>query len=453
MLQTEHKLGVMPVKQLLIHMSWPIMLSMFIQALYNLVDSIFVSWLSEDAFLALSLSFPVQTFMVAICVGTGVGINAILSRRLGEKRYEEAGSVALNGFFVYLCCWMLFLIFGLLAPRFFFSFFTDNPVVLAYGAQYLSIVCCCSIGMCMQFATERVLQASGRPIGHMLVQGVGAILNLIFDPILIFGLFGFPKLGVAGAAMATVGGQLVGTCVGIGLVTRVQELDLKLRGFRPSWRIVADIYRIGLPAIVAQSVVTVMTVGMNKILSFYSDSLIVVLSCYFRLQTFFFMPIYGLSNGMIPVVGFNYGAKSRKRIISAIGFALTLALGGMLPGMLLMQAFPAGLLSFFKPSEDTLVLGVPALRMISLSFPLASVSIVLAAAFQAVGSPMNSLLVSLTRQFLVVLPAAWVLARIDPALVWWSIPIADAVGTAISILFYRQIYHTKIMELNDSEES
>jgi Na+-driven multidrug efflux pump len=284
------------------------------------------------------------------------------------------------------------------------------------------------------------------------VQGSGAVINLILDPILIFGLFGFRKLGVTGAAIATVGGQLVGMCIGFVLVTRVKELQLKPQGFRPSMRTILDIYRIGLPAIVAQSLVTVMTIGMNKILSLFSSTLVVVLGYYFRLQTFLFMPIYGLSNRMVPVIGFNFGARSRERIISTIGFALSLALGIMVPGIILMQVFPSGLLFFFHPAEDTLATGVSALRIVSLSFPLATVSIVFSSSFQAMGAPMLSLLVSLTRQLVVVLPATWLLALIDPALVWWSIPIADAVSAVLSLLLYRQMYRAKILELNNPEE-
>jgi len=453
LIHTENKLGVMPVKRLLVHMSWPIMLSMFVQALYNLVDSIFVARLSEDAFLALSLAFPVQTLMIAVCLGTGVGVNALLSQRLGQKRYDAANAVAHNGFFVYLCCWLVFLIFGLTASGAYFSFFTANPIVLEYGRLYLSIVSCCSIGMCMQFATERVLQASGHPMGHMIVQGIGAIVNLILDPILIFGLFGFPMLGVAGAAVATVGGQLVGMCAGFVLVSRVKELKLDFRGFRPCGRTIADIYRIGLPAIVAQSFITLMIIGMNKLLSLYSSTLVVVLGYYFKLQTFLFMPVFGLSNGMVPVVGFNYGAKSKRRIISAIGFAVSVALSIMVPGIILMQFFPAGLLNFFQPSEASLAIGIQAFRIISFSFPLAAVSIILSASFQAMGAPMLSLLVSLTRQLFVVLPAMWVLGLIDPSLVWWSIPIAEAVGSVLSLLLYRHMYRTNILKLGDPEDS
>lgn len=452
MAEQEHTLGAMPVRRLLIHMSWPIMLSMFVQALYNLADSIFVARINEAAFLALSFAFPVQNFMVAVCLGTGVGVNAMLSRRLGEKHPEAAVSVAQNGFLVYLCCWMVFLAFGATAPAAYLSFFTGDALTLGYGQQYLSIVCCGSVGMCMEFACERVLQSSGHPIGHLAVQGIGVVFNLIFDPILIFGLLGFPKLGVAGAAIATVGGQVTGMCVGLVLISRLKELPCRLRGFRPDLRTIADIYRIGFPAIVAQSLVTFMTMGMNKILGLFSSTLIVVLNYYFKLQTFIFMPVYGLSNGLVPVVGYNYGSGSRKRILFTIRFALFLALGIMIPGMLLMLVFPGALLSLFQPETAAYLMGIPALRVISLSFPFASVSMTLSASFQAMGSPLSSLLVSVTRQLLMVLPCLWVLALIDPSLVWWSIPVSEAAGMVLSLVLYRNLYRTKIQKLDGSKD-
>lgn len=451
MSERENKLGVMPIRPLLLHMSWPIMLSMFAQALYNLVDSAYVTRISEEAFLAISFAYPLQNFMVAIFIGTGVGINALLSRRLGEKRPEEANHVALNGFFVYLCCWLVFLIFGLTAPAAYYAFFTDNTQIQQYGIQYLSIVCCCALGVCMQFACERVL-ASGHPMGHMMVQGTGVIFNVIFDPLFIFGLFGFPKLGVAGAAIATVGGELAGMCVGFFLITRMKELKLHIRGFRPSLKIILEIYSIGLPAILAQSLVTVMTLGMNKILGLFSDTLVVVLNYYFKLQTFVFMPLYGLGNGMIPIVGFNYGAGKPDRIISSIRFALLLALGIMIPGMAIIVAFPKLVLLLFYPAEAALDAGIPALRIITVSFPFAAVNVILSAAFQAMGASFYSLAVSFTRQLITILPILWVLGLMNPAMVWWSIPMSEAIGMILALILYRGIYLTKIAGLKDPQD-
>lgn len=440
-------MGVMPVRPLLLQMSCPIMLSMLVQALYNLVDSIFVSRLSESAFLALSLAFPVQSFMIAICVGTGVGINAMLSRRLGQGELEKAQNIALNGYFLYLLSWLAFCLFGLLFARSFLSLYSQDDGILALGTQYLSIVCCASVGMCMQFAAERILQATGHPIGNMLVQGVGVVFNLIFDPILIFGYFGFPALGVAGAAIATVGGQWMGMLVGFFLVTHLKEIKLHLSAFRPHLNTILEIYRIGLPAIITQSLVTVMVAGLNKILGLFSDTLVVVLGIYFKLQNFVFMPVFGLNNGMIPILGYNYGARSAKRITGTIRFALIIAVSIMCLGTLLFQLFPQLLLGFFQPSPAALQAGVPALRLISIAFPAAAVSIICSAVFQALGSPMLSLLVSLLRQLVLVLPAAWLLGLWRPELIWLALPIAEGGAAFMALLLYRQAYQVKILPL------
>lgn len=452
MTEQENKLGIMPVRPLLLRMSWPIMLSMFAQALYNLVDSVYVTRISEEAFLAVSFAYPLQNFMVAIFIGTGVGINALLSRRLGEKRSEDANQVALNGFFVYLCCFLILFVFGLIGPNAYYAFFTDNTQIRQYGTQYLSIICCCSVGVCMQFACERVLQASGYPMGHMLVQGTGVIFNVIFDPLLIFGLFGFPKLGVAGAAVATIGGELAGMCVGLFLISRIEELKLHIRGFRPSLKIIREIYSIGFPAIVAQSLVTIMTLGMNKILSLFSNTLVVVLNYYFKLQTFVFMPLYGLGNGMIPIVGFNYGAGKSDRITSVIRFALFVALGIMIPGMVFIFIFPKLVLLLFNPGDAAIAAGVPALRIITVSFPFAAINVILSAAFQAVDASFYSLQVSFTRQIIIVLPILWILGLMNPALVWWSIPLSEALGMILALILYRRIYLTKIAGLRKSQD-
>ena len=309
-------MAVMPVRRLLLHMSWPMMLSMLIQALYNLVDSMFVAQLSTDGFVALSLAYPVQTLMISICVGTGVGVNTILSRRLGERRPAEASAVAMNGYFLYLCCWLIFLIPGVLFSRPFLALFSDVPQVVDYGSQYLAIVTAGSLGVCMQFSGERVLQASGDAVGPMCIQGIGAVVNLLLDPLLIFGLGPFPRLEVAGAALATVIGQLVGMTVGLLLVRRSRVLVLQARGFRPSRSVILEILKIGFPAMVMQSLATVMTLGMNKLLSFFSATGVFILGAYFKLQSFLFMPVYGLNNGLIPVVSFNYGAKKREPQVS-----------------------------------------------------------------------------------------------------------------------------------------
>jgi putative MATE family efflux protein len=442
-MEGENKMGTMPVRRLLIHMSWPVMLSMLVQALYNLVDSMFVSWINEDALLALSLAFPVQSCMIALAVGTGAGVNAMLARRLGEKQREAANSVAAHGYFVYFLYWLVFLIFGFLMARRFFTLFGAEAQVNDYGGTYLTIITCCSLGMFMQFASERVLQASGHPVGYMLIQGVGAVLNLFLDPLLIFTC----RLGVAGAAIATVTGQTTGMLLGFFLVRRTGEVTVSFRGFRPRTDVLKDIFRVGVPAIVTQSLVTVMIFALNKLLYLFSSTLVLVLGIYSRLQNFVFMPVFGLNSGMIPVISYNYGAGSRNRITKTVELALLIAGSIMLAGMLLMQFCPAVFLSIFRPSAETLEAGIPALRIISVAFLFAGISVILSAAFQSLGAPGLSMLIALLRQLVIILPAAWMLARVNPALVWWAFPIADALAALLAVLLYHRLYQSRLRHL------
>lgn len=438
----------MPVKRLLINMAWPMMLSMLIQALYNMVDSIFVAKMNNAGFTALSLVFPIQTLMIAIQAGTGVGINALLSRRLGEGRPEEAGAVASNGFFLYLLSAAAFLCLGLLFGRPFLNSYSDDPAVIEYGVQYLTIVTAFSIGSCMQFAGERVLQATGNAIGPMVIQGVGAVTNLILDPILIFGLFGFPRLEVAGAAIATVIGQLVGMTVSILMVRKNKAVKLKVRSFRPDVRVIREIYQIGLPAIAMQMLFTIMLMGMNKILALFSDVGVFILGVYFKIQSFVYMPVFGLNNGLTPVVSFNYGARSRERVTGLIHFALTIVIAIMTVGTLVFLLFPQALLSFFDANEDILQAGIPAMRLLSLAFVFSGVNIILGAVFQALGSPNLSLIISLLRQIFIMLPLALLLGYLSPDLVWLCFVITEGLCCVLSFLFYRRLYRTKIAHLS-----
>lgn len=447
MTQGDGKLGTMPIRPLVLNMAWPIMLSMFISACYNLVDSIFVAKISEEAFLALSLSFPVQTMMIAINSGTGVGINALLSRYLGQKDRSHAALVAMNGLFLFVLIWVVYLLFGLFCVKPFFSFYTDDPLVQAYGLQYLRIVCCCSIGQAMCFATQRILHATGHPTGHMVVQGIGAIINLILDPILIFGLFGFPCLGVQGAAIATVVGQILGGSIGLILVSRIREIPLRLRCFRPSGKIAREIYRIGFPAIITQALMPVMSAGLNRLLGLYSDTLVLVLGIYYKLQTFILMPIYGLNNGIIPVISYNYGARNKDRIVGAIRFSLVLSVSIMLVATCVFELWPPFLLHFFSPEPDTLTAGIFALRIIALSFPLFAATLILSGSFQVFGASHLTLVVSALRQLLIVFPVAWVLCQINPFYVWFALPIAECAGLAVALLLFRRIYRTTISPL------
>lgn len=444
----ENKMGVMPVRPLLIHMAWPMMLSMLIQALYNLVDAMFVSRLNREAFEALALCYPIQMFMVAVCVGTGVGVNALLSRRLGEQDPVGANAVAMNGVFVYLMSWLVFLFFGLFLASPFMGLFTKNAAVAGYGHVYLAIVTGGSLGMTMQFVTERILLACGDPVGPMVIQGVGAVVNLIFDPLLIFGLGPFPQLGVAGAAIATVMGQLTGMVVGFILVHRCKAMSLSPKGFRPDGAVIAELYRIGLPAIVMQSLSTFMTLGLHKIMALYSSSAVFILGAYFKIQSFVFMPVYGLTNGLVPVLGYNYGAKNRTRITGLIQFALLITAVIMAAGTLLMLCLPQVFLSLFDAEHQVMAAGIPALRMISLSFLFAGISVVLCSVLQAVGESMLSLVISLARQIVLMLPGAFLLGLLRPELMWLCFLLAELLGFGLALVLYRRVYRRKLSHLS-----
>ena len=440
----ENKMAVMPVRRLLLNMSWPMMLSMLIQGLYNLVDSMFVAKLSGDSFVALSLVYPVQTLMIAICVGVGVGFNALLSRRLGEGRREDAEQVTSNGYFLYLVCWLVFLILGVSFARPFLSLFSDVPQVVTYGSQYLAIVTGVSLGMCMQFAGERTLQATGNTIGPMIIQGIGAVINLVLDPLLIFGIGPFPRLEVAGAAIATVLGQLVGMVVGLIMVRRTPSVTLSFRGFRPNASILADMLRVGIPAALMQALTTVMSMGMNLILPLFTSAGVFILGAYFKLQSFLFMPLYGMNNAIVPIISFNYGARKKERITGTIRFALALTLGIMAVGTVVMMTLSGPLLGIFDADAAVLAEGIPALRMIALSFLCAGVSIILCSALHALGAANSSLAISLLRQVVLLLPAALVLGTIRPVLVWLAFPVAELISCAAALILCRNILRRKL---------
>ena len=456
----ENKMGVMPVKKLVLAMSWPMMLSMLVQALYNIVDGIFVAkYASPDAFLALGYAFPVQSLMIAICAGTGVGVNAILARRLGQKRQQEAAEVATHSYFIYLCIWVLFALFGLFLAEVFMGLYAkDNPAVLADGITYLRIVTIGSIGMCMQFSAERILQASGNSIACMFIQGAGALVNIIFDPLLIAGIGPFPKLGIAGAALATIGGQWLGMILGLILVKRNKVVPFHFRDFKFKGHIISNIYRIGLPSIAMQSLTTVMVSVMNLLLQEISDAHVFVLTAYFKIQSFVFMPVFGLNNGVIPIVSFNYGAQEPQRIRQTVRFSLKLSLAILCCGTLLFQIIPGPLLSLFEttdtaeaasslPFDQVLAAGVPALRAISLSFPMAAIAIILIGVFQALGVPVLSLICSLARTLIVLLPVAALFTFFYPAGIWYAFPIAEGASLALTIIFYKTAAKKRILAL------
>lgn len=444
----ENKMGVMPVKKLVITMSWPIMLSMLVQALYNMVDGIFVSWASDKAFLALGYAFPAQSLMIAICAGTGVGVNALLARRLGEKNTEEASQVALHSYLIYFAIWLALAAFGLFATKPFIGLYTTDPEVLRYGTDYLRIVTIGSIGMCMQFSAERILQASGNSIGPMIIQGAGALFNIIFDPILIFGYFGFPAMGVAGAAIATIAGQWLGMVIGFVMVLRNKIVPIHPRAFRFHGHLIVDIYRIGLPAILMQSLATVAVSIMNKFLGSISDAHMFVITAYIKIESFVLMPIFGLNNGVIPIISYNYGARKPDRIREAIRFSLALSMVIMCLGTLLFWLFPQLFLSLFNAPADAVQVGIIALRTISLSFPMAAIAIVLSGVFQALDAPILSLISSLTRTILSLVPIAALFTYLYPDGVWFSYPISQALCVILSVIFYKKIAKQRLRALS-----
>ena len=411
--QTENKMGIMPVPKLLITMSLPMVISMLVQALYNVVDSVFVAQINEAALTAVSLAFPVQNLMIAISAGTGVGINALLSRNLGERRFEEANAVARNGIFLGMLSYIIMALIGLFGSHLFFTIQTDDPQIIRYGTQYMLIITVASVGIFMQITFERLMQSTGKTIYNMITQGTGAVINIVLDPILIFGLFGLPRMEVAGAALATIIGQLVAVCMSLYFNCKKNtELNLNMKGFRPNKTIIANIYKVGVPSIIMQSIGSVMVFGMNKILMIFSSTATAVFGVYFKLQSFIFMPVFGLNNGMIPIVAYNYGAKDKKRIMKTIDLSVIIAVGIMIIGLAIFQLFPAQLLRLFDASEHMLEIGVPALRIISLSFIFAGYCIIVGSVFQALGNGVYSLIVSVARQLFVILPVAYVFAEL-----------------------------------------
>lgn len=442
----ENKMGVMPVPRLLISMSLPMMLSMLVQALYNIVDSIFVAQINENALTAVSLAFPIQSLMIAISAGTGVGINALLSRNLGEKNFEGANAAAKNGLFLALLNFILMALIGVFGSRAFFLLQTSAEQIVAYGTQYLTIVCLLSIGIFMQMTLERLLQSTGKTLYTMITQGIGAIINIIMDPILIFGIGPFPEMGVAGAAVATVAGQIVGAVLGLIMNLCVnRDLSFRFHYLRPRGRIVGQIYSVGVPTIVMNSVGSVMVFGLNQILMGFTATATAVFGVYFKLQSFIFMPVFGLNNGMVPIIAYNYGARNRKRILDTMKLSVITAVCIMLVGLAVAELFPDRLLRIFEASDEMLAIGVPALRIICTCFVFAGFGIVSGSVFQALGHGVLSMMVSIVRQLLVLLPAAYLLSltgRLE--FVWLAFPIAELASVVLCTIFTRRIIRTVI---------
>lgn len=445
----ENKMGVMPVNRLLFSMSLPMILSMLVQALYNIVDSIFVAQIGETALAAVSLAFPVQNLIIAVSVGTGVGVNALLSRSLGEKNQETANLAAVNGIFVFFLSYLLFAVFGFFFARMYFTVQTSNPEIIEQGTIYLSVCSIFSFGIFLEIALERIMQSTGRTIYNMITQGLGAIINIILDPILIFGLFGFPRMGILGAAVATVIGQIIAMLLLLYFnIRKNSDVNLNMRRFRPDTAIIAEIYRVGLPSIIMQSISSVMTFGVNKILLLFSETAVSVFGIYFKLQSFIFMPVFGLNNAMVPIVAYNYGAARKDRIMKTIRSSVTAAVAIMLAGLAIFQIFPEQLLYLFDASEHMMGIGVPALRIISLSFLFAGYCIVIGSVFQALGNGVYSLITSAARQLVCILPAAWLFASVFGLhAVWYAFPLAEIISVVLTTILFRRIYQKKIQLL------
>lgn len=447
------RMGVMPIPRLILKISFPVMLSMTIQALYNIVDSIYVSRMAqkEQALSALQLAFPIQMLMIAIAVGTGVGINSLISRRLGEKRREEALGAAENGVFLAFAGWVVFALFGLFFSGIFMRAFTQESVTLQMGTDYLYVCTVYSFGIFVSIAIDRIMQSTGNTIYNMIVQITGAVLNIILDPIFIFGWGFVPAMGVKGAAIATVIGQIVSMVLGFVFnQVKNKELRLHVRGFRPDRKTILEIYKVGLPSIIMQTVGSLMIMALNLILAGLSTVAVAVMGLYFRLQSFVFMPVFGLTGGLVAIVGYNFGARNAKRVYETVRAALLYAGGIMAVGTALFLLFPGFMLSLFDATPEMLSVGIPALRIISLSFLMAAGGIILSTVFQAIGNGMLSLIVSLVRQLVVLLPAAYLLSRLSGlGGVWWSVPLAEAVSLILCIILYYWADRRYIRPLSD----
>lgn len=439
----------MPINKLLITMSLPMIVSMMVQALYNVVDSIFVAQISENALTAVSLAFPVQNLMIAVATGTGVGVNSLVAKNLGAKKPEEANRIATNGVILAFVSYLVFLLIGLTCSKVFFTAQTDVKEIVDNGFWYMLICCVASFGVFGQIIFERLLQATGKTVLSMCTQGLGAVVNLVLDPILIFGWLGLPAMGVAGAALATVIGQIAAFFFGMFLNRRCnKEIHVSLRKYKPDAKSIKQIYGIGYPSIIMQSIGSVMTFGFNKILIAFTETAATVFGVYFKLQSFIFMPVFGVNNGLVPVFSFNYGAQNRKRMMQALKVATLYAMGFMVFGIFMFQVFPTQLLGMFNASEEMLKIGVPAMRIICLSYVFAGFCITVGSAFQALGKGLYSMLVSVARQLIVLLPAAYLLSLTGNVnMVWWSYPIAELASLGMTVWYLVKIYKAVISKI------
>lgn len=443
--QMENKMGVMPVRKLLLSVALPMMASMLVQAFYNIVDSIFVSRLSEDALAAVSMAFPMQNLMIGVASGIGVGMNALLSRYLGEKKPDKANEIAMHGIFLIICSYIVFLLIGLFLTTPFLKMQGAKGSIITYGEDYLDIILICSFACFFQIIFERLLQSTGLTLYSMYTQGTGAILNIILDPIFIFGLLGCPKMGIKGAALATVTGQAVAAIMALIFNRKVnKELHISFRHFMLSGRKIIQILVIGIPSVLMIAIGSVMTVCVNKILGAFTSTAVAVFGAYFKLQSFVFMPIFGLNSGMIPIVAYNYGARKYDRVTETVKQSVLFAVSIMFLGLVCVQLFPKQLLLLFDASENMLGIGVPAMRIISLSFIFAGYCIIVGSFFQALGNSIYSMLVSFIRQIIFLVPVAFLLSKTGNVnMVWFAWPIAEIASVVVTTVFLRKIMKEK----------
>ena len=446
----------MPIGKLLFNMSLPMMISMLVQALYNIVDSIFVAKLSENALTAVSLAFPLQTLLIAVATGTGVGMNALLSRSLGEHKFKEANKIGVNAAFLYFLSYLVFLILGFTVVKPFYASQIKgaDAEIMEMGIEYLRTVMIFSFGLLAQIYFERLLTSTGKTLFSMTSQLCGALTNIILDPIMIFGLLGCPAMGVTGAAVATVIGQCVAAVVAFTCNQKFNtEIKIRFQGFRPDIKIIGTIYAIGVPSIIMQSIGSVMTYSMNRILIAFSSTATAVFGVYFKLQSFFFMPVFGLNNGITPIIAFNYGAQNRKRMIKTIKLSLITAFCLTFVGFLSFELIPQVLLGMFNASEDMLAIGIPALRIIGVHYLIAWFCIICGTVFQALGKAVYSMIVSILRQLVVLIPVAYLLSRIGGLhVVWWCFPIAEVASLVVSLTFLFSVNRQIISKIPDGSD-
>lgn len=441
-----NKMGTAPIPGLLFKMALPAICSMMVQAIYNVVDSIFVSQISEDALAAVTLVFPVQMLLVAVGVGTGIGINSLIARRLGQKNFEDANSAATHGFFLAFCSWVVFFLAGLFLSRPFYSWYSDDPGLVDMAVSYGSIVLCVSIFMMFQCICEKILQGTGNMVLPMVSHIIGCVVNIILDPIMIFGYLGLPAMGVAGAAWATVIGQGCGMLVVLVFVLKKQkEVHIQLKGFRPSGRVIKDIYTVALPGMIMQAIPSFVNIFLNMILISFSTTAVTVLGVYFKLQSFVFMPTFGLGQGALPIMGYNYGARNRERLIQTLKLALGSAIVIMVIGLILFQTLPHVFMGFFEAEGEMLRMGIQALRTLSLCFIPAAVGISFSNLFQALGYGTYSLITTLCRQLFTILPLSFFLSKIYAERgVWMAYPLAEIVSLTVCTILFIRLYRKEI---------